>query len=198
MSRIARALLLTAATFAVAAPAASAVPTKKLDTNLAALWTKVFETPRAQNPFGTGGAASGCFNLGGTVAPFGPSGVSSCTVKPGTKIFVAASSFECSTFEANGTTDAELRACARQHDVQAAPTVTVDGTPVSVTEVESPLLHIVLPQDNIFDQPAGTQGLSVAHGWVALLHPLTPGTHTIIITPPTPAITTTIVVKPDH
>ena len=198
MSRIARALLLAAATFAVAAPAASAVPAKKLDTNLAALWTKVFETPSAQNPFGTGGAASGCFNLGGTVAPFGPSGVSSCTVKPGTKIFVAASSFECSTFEGNGTTDAELRACARQNDLQAAPTVTVDGTPVPVTEVESPLLHIVLPKDNIFDQPAGTQGLSVAHGWVALLHPLTPGTHTIIITPPTPAITTTIVVKPDH
>ena len=64
MSRIARALLLAAATFAVAAPAASAVPAKKLDTNLAALWTKVFETPSAQNPFGTGGAASGCFNLG--------------------------------------------------------------------------------------------------------------------------------------
>jgi hypothetical protein len=198
MSRIARALLLAAATFAVAAPAASAVPAKKLDTNLAALWTKVFETPSAQNPFGTGGAASGCFNLGGTVAPFGPSGVSSCTVKPGTKIFVAASSFECSTFEANGTTDVELRACARQKDVQAAPTVTVDDTPVPVTEVETPLLHIVLPKDNIFGKPAGTQGLSVAHGWVALLHPLTPGTHTIIITPPTPAITTTIVVKPDH
>ena len=87
---------------------------------------------------------------------------------------------------------------ARQNDLHAAPTVTVDGTPVPVTEVESPLLHIVLPKDNIFAQPAGTQGLSVAHGWVALLHPLTPGTHTIIITSATPAITTTIVVKPDH
>jgi hypothetical protein len=38
----------------------------------------------------------------------------SCTVKPGTKIFVAASSVECSTFEGNGTTEAELRACAEQ------------------------------------------------------------------------------------
>jgi hypothetical protein len=198
MSRIARALLLAAATFAVAAPAAGAVPAKKLNTNLAALWTKVFETPSAQNPFGTGDAASGCFNLDGTVAPFGPSGVPSCTVKPGTKIFVAASSFECSTFEGNGTTDAELRACAHKNDVQTAPTVTVDGTPVPVTEVESPLLHIVLPKDNIFGPPAGTQGLSVAHGWVALLHPLTPGTHTIMITSATPAVTTTIVVKPGH
>jgi hypothetical protein len=60
-------------------------------------------------PFGTGGAAFGCWNLdGGTVAPFGPIAVDSCTVKPGTKIFVAASSFECSTIEGNGTTEAEL------------------------------------------------------------------------------------------
>jgi hypothetical protein len=33
-----------------------------------------------------------------------PTGVESCTVKPGTKIFVVASSFECSTFEGHGTT----------------------------------------------------------------------------------------------
>jgi hypothetical protein len=109
--------------------------------------------------------------LGGTVAPFAESGVESCTVKPGTKVFVAAQSVECSTFERNGT--------------------------VPVVEVETPLLNIVLPADNIFDQPAGTQGLSVGHGWVALLHPLTPGTHTIVIdTAGSPLITTTIVVQP--
>jgi hypothetical protein len=35
----------------------------------------------------------------------------------------------------------------------------------------------------------------VAHGWVTLLHPLTPGTHTIVInTEANPTITTTIVV----
>ena len=95
-----------------------------------------------------------------------PAGVESCTVKPGTKIFVAASSVECSTFEGNGTTEDELRACARQNDVQVAPTVTVDGKSVPVAEVETPLLNIVLPADNIFGQPAGTQGLSVGHGWV--------------------------------
>ena len=54
---------------------------------------------------------------------FGPAGAESCTVKPGTKIFVAAASFECSTFEGNGTTEDELRTCARTKDAQAAPAV---------------------------------------------------------------------------
>ena len=196
MSRITRIVLLTAIALFAAAPAASAVPSKKLDDYLAALWTTVLETPSAQNPFGTGGAAFACLDLSGTVAPFAPVSVDSCTVKPGTKVFIAASSFECSTFEGNGTTEAQLRTCARLSDVQVAPTVIVDGKSVPVAEVETPLLNIVLPADNIFGQPAGTQGLSVGHGWVALLHPLTPGTHTIVINTAGTPITTTIVVKP--
>lgn len=193
MSRITRILLLAAVALFAAAPSASAVPSKKLDDYLAALWTTVLETPSAQNPFGTGGSAFACLDLGGTVAPFGPEGVESCTVKPGTKVFVAASSVECSTFEGDGTTEAELRTCARENDAQVAPAVTVDGSSVPVAEVETPLLNIVLPADNVFGLPAGTQGLSVGHGWVALLHPLTPGTHTIVIDS---TITTTIVVEP--
>jgi hypothetical protein len=193
VSRITRILLLAAVALFAAAPSASAVPSKKLDDYLAALWTTVLETPSAQNPFGTGGSAFACLDLGGTVAPFGPEGVESCTVKPGTKVFVAASSVECSTFEGDGTTEAELRTCARENDAQVAPAVTVDGSSVPVAEVETPLLNIVLPADNVFGLPAGTQGLSVGHGWVALLHPLTPGTHTIVIDS---TITTTIVVEP--
>lgn len=203
MFRFARAALLAAITLAAAPAAAGAVPPKKLGTNLGALWTTVFETPAAQNSFGTGGPASGCFSLAGTVAPFGPgpSGVPACTVKPGTKIFVAASSWECSTFPGDhpgfGTTEAELRNCARQYDVQVAPTVSVDGQAVPVTAVETQLLHIVLPADNIVGLPAGNQGVSAAHGWVTLLHPLKPGTHAIVINySDGSSITTTITVKP--
>lgn len=195
MFRFARAVLLIAVALGVSSPVASAIPASKLDTNLGALWIKVLETPSAQNPFGTGGSAFACLNLGGTVAPFGPTGVASCTVKPGTKIFVAASSLECSTFEGNGTTEAELRNCARQMDVQVTPTVTVDGKSVPVTEVETQLLHIILPANNIFGL-TGSKGLSVGHGWVALLHPLTPGTHTIVINLTASTITTTITVDP--
>jgi hypothetical protein len=199
MFRLVVVLSLAAVTLGLAAPAASAAPPSvKIDADLTALWTKVLETPSAQNSFGTGGEAFGCWSLGGTVAPFGPNGVASCTVKPGIKLFVAASSFECSTFEGNGSTEAQLRNCARQMDVQVAPSVTVDGQSVPVTEAETRLLNIVLPADNIFGLPAGTTGLSVGHGWVALLHPLTPGTHTIVIDGSAPGITTTIIVKPGH
>lgn len=199
VSRLAAVLLIAAVALGLVAPAANAVPEKKLDANLAALWTTVLQTPSAQNPFGSGGPAFSCLNLGGTVAPFGPSGAESCTVKPGTKIFVAASSVECSTFEGHGTTEAKLRHCARKMDVKVAPSVTVDGRSLPVIEMETRLLDIVLPENNIFGQPAGTTGLSVGHGWTVLLGPLTPGTHTIVIDDlgkDKPPITTRIIVKP--
>jgi hypothetical protein len=196
--RLAAVLLTAVVALGLVAPAASAVPEKKLDDYLAALWTTVLETPDAQNPFGSGGAAFACLDLGGTVSPFAPGGVESCTVKPGTKIFVAASSFECSTFEGNGTNEAELRDCARDVDVNVAPSVTVDGGAVPVVEVETGLLNIVLPEENIFGPTVGTTGLSVGHGWVALLHPLTPGMHTVAIDLGTDVITTSIIVEPGH
>ena len=178
-------------------PTASADPAKKLDNNLAALWTTILQTPSAQNPFGSGPPGFACFDLGGTLAPFAAPGVESCPVKPGTKIFVAAASAECSTFEGNGTTRRRITdVCPRNGDVQVAPTVTVDGKSVPVTEVETTLLNITLPSDNIFGQPAGTQGQSVAHGWVTLLHPLTPGRIRSSSRNGTTITTTTIVVQP--
>jgi hypothetical protein len=194
---VARALIVVAATlgivFAQIGPA-SATASKNSASNLAELWTAVLQTPSAQNSFGSGGDDFACWDLGGTVAPFAPTGVESCTVKPGTKIFVLGNSVECSTFEGNGSTEAELRNCARETDLPDAPGVTLDGNPLTVIEAETPLLEIVLPADNIFGLPAGTQGLSVGHGWVALVNPLTPGNHTIVIG----EITTTIIVKPGH
>ena len=79
--------------------------------------------------------------------------------------------------------------------MQTAPTVTVDDKSVPVTLVETPLLNIVLPEDNIFGLPAETQGLSVGAGWVTLLDPLAPGTHKIHIVNTKFDITTTIVVQ---
>jgi len=201
---VTRALIVLVATLAIVsaqvAPA-SATTSKKLISDLAAMWTTLLETPSAQNPFGTGGAAFACIDIGGrTVAPFAGGAEFSCTVKPGTKIFVAGFSWECSSFPGDhpnsGTTEPELRQCARDNDLQVAPTVNVDGKSVKVTPVETPELKIVMPEDPIFAVPAGTEGRSVAHGWVALLNPLAPGTHTIEIGGSSPANTTTIVVTP--
>ena len=194
MFRFVRLVLLVAVMLTVAPPAISVASTG-LDADLAALWTKVLETPSTQNSFGTGGAAYACWDLGnGVVAPFAPTGVKSCTVTAGTAIFVAASSVECSTFENLPPT----QDCARGMDAQVAPTVRVDGALVPVTEAETGLLNIVLPADNLFGLPAGTQGQSYGHGWVTLLGPLSPGTHNFVITiktAKTATIATTIKVR---
>jgi hypothetical protein len=159
------------------------------------MWTTVLELPKADNPFADG---SGCVDLGRTLAPFAGGPEFSCTVKPGTRLFIAGYSAECSTWEGNGTTEAELRQCA--HDAVAdavgdvAPPVTVDGRALPLEAVDTPLMEdIVLPADNIFDVEAATPGLSVGFGWVALVHPLPPGTHTIT---DGSTFTTTIVVQP--
>jgi len=199
VSRLARALLLAAATVCLAAPSASAASSGSL---LGDLWTTLLETPTAENPFVTGDPA--CVDLDReTVAPFTPAPSlpdPTCIVKRGTTIFVAASTWECSTFPEDhfdyGTTEAQLRRCARQNDAQVAPAVTVDRQPVRVTAVETRLLRIHLPRDNIFGQAgADRRGGSVAHGWVVLLKGLARGTHTIKIVSAGNSITTRIIVK---
>jgi hypothetical protein len=177
MARLARALLLVAVTFCLVAPSASAAPTN-LGKTLGNLWTTVLETPTPDNPFGGGGPQ--CVVLGGKiVAPFG-GGSLTCTVKAGTRIFIAAWTTECSTFEGNGTTEAALRACAVGADEEVTATVTINGEPVPLSSVETGLLTIHLPQDNIFQlKGADRNGLSVAHGFVYLTDPLTPGTYII-------------------
>ena len=176
MARLARALLLVAVTFCLVAPSASAQTS--LGGTLGDLWTTALETPTPDNPFGGGGPQ--CFVLGGNiVAPFG-GGSFTCTVKAGTRIFIAAWTTECSTFEGNGTTEAALRACAVGADEEVTATVTINGEPVPLSSVETGLLTIHLPQDNIFGlQGADRNGLSVAHGFVYLTDPLAPGTYVI-------------------
>jgi hypothetical protein len=178
MSRLARLLLVAAAIACLAIPSASAAPNNRLGGSLGDLWTTVLQTPTPDNPF-TGGDP--CVYLGDTLAPFGPNGAPSCTVARNTKIFVVGWTTECSTFE--GTAKADLTSCADTFDQGLdTPTVTVDGQPVPVTEVDTGLLAIHLPKDNIFEKTgSGRNGFSAAHGWVTLLAPLAPGTHTIEI-----------------
>jgi hypothetical protein len=196
VSRLARTLLLAAVSLCVVAPTANAAAPSHL---LGDLWTVVLETPTLENPFVTGDP---CIDLGGnTVAPFTPSPRDiTCTVRRGTKVFVAASTWECSSFAGDhftfGTTEAGLRECARQTDVAVAPTVTVDGQPVSVPAIETKLLRIHLPEDNILGSPgADLNGQSVAHGWLVRPQHLAPGTHTIELDIAGKTVTTTVIVN---
>lgn len=188
--------ILAAAFAALLSTPAQAAPTVKAPSTLAQLWTAVFQTPTSENPFGTGGPGTACWNLGRTLAPFGPTGVPSCTVTTGTQLFIAGSSNECSVIEGLGTTEAQLRACARSNDVQTAPVITLDGQALPVTETETALVNVTLPADNLFGAAAGTTTQLVAHGWVSPVHPLTPGTHTVVINNGGPLITTSINVTP--
>ena len=193
MWRLARVLLAVVVGVVVTAPAASAAPDhvsrpaldRELATLLGELWETVLKTPVPENPLAAG--EPWCVDLDGAVAPFtlDPAAVPTCTVDVGTEIFVAALSVECSTVEEPpfyGGNEAELRQCVRDLDVlQGDLTVTVDGEPVPLTLVESPLLRLDLPEDNLLGVPA-QQALSVAAGLVALLQPLPPGTHEIVTT----------------
>jgi hypothetical protein len=189
---------------AVTAPSAAAVPDRKLSGLLGDMWTTLLETPAGDEnqPF-TGGDP--CIELGANiVAPFAGGPEFECVVKPGTRIFVAAYSAECSTVEDppfHGDDEAELRACARANVAAFEPvTATLDGQPIALTQVQTALLDFVLPAGNIFGLPEGTTGQSVGDGWVALLHPLTPGSHEIRIftngNTTEPAAITTITVQP--
>jgi hypothetical protein len=188
--------LIAAVTFTGTTQTANAAPPDKLADVLAELWTTVLQTPSDANPF-SNPDANACWDLGANiVAPLGPTGVDACTVKPGTRLFVAGSTLECSTpWEAPPGTD--LQQCARANDAPEAPTVTLDGRPVSLTEVTTDVTPVTLPEDNVFGSP-DRQGQFAAHGWVALLKPLTPGSHTIEIATDDPnnPITTVIEVVP--
>jgi hypothetical protein len=193
MWRLARVLLAVVVGVVVTAPAASAAPDhesrpapdRELATLLGELWETVLETPVPENPLAAG--EPWCVDLDGVVAPFtlNPTAPPTCTVEFGTEIFVAALSVECSTVEEPpfyGANETELRQCVRDLDVlQGDLAVTVDGEPIPLTLVESPLLRLDLPEDNLLGVPP-QQALSVASGLVALLQPLPPGTHEIVTT----------------
>jgi hypothetical protein len=183
---------IAAATVAGTAQTADAAPANNLTADLAALWTTVLQTPSDQNSFGTGGQKFACWDLGrNVVAPLHPSGAKSCTVKPGTRIFVAFTG-ECSTFEVEAPPCEPDLAKGARASTATVTSVTVDGRPVSLTEVLTSVQPITLPANNLFGAPAGSRGQFVADGWVTLLNPLTPGKHTIIAG----ATNTTIVVQP--
>jgi len=182
------------AAFELAGYSAGAAGQGQLAGTLGGLWEIVLETPGGGGP---------CYDLGGIVAPFTFTGATElgCTVQTGTRLFVVAASAECSNVEGPpffGADEDDQLACARANDAPfAGSTVTLDRNAVPLSEVVTSQLILDLPDGNILTGVAGP-ATSVAHGWVARVHPLTPGTHTIEIFGPGGNLvnTTTIVVTP--
>jgi hypothetical protein len=178
----------------IAAPAAFATSEGQLAKDLNGMWAFVIQTPVPQNPFTS--TNNRCVHLAPQLlAPmqaFAPPGVSSaCTVKPGTRVFISELSAECSTAEPppfHGNDPAELRAC--DHSNFFGPNgdffthrVTLDGQNVPLTLVTAPPQQVNVPPDNVLGPPTppAQQATSVAEGWLAVLDPMTPGTHQIVI-----------------
>ena len=109
----------------------------------------------------------------------------SCTVAPGTKFVLPLVNVECSTIEGNGTTQADLAACASSiADDFTSLHLTVDGKDaagLTAFRFRSPLFKFVSVAGNPFGVPATGPGgtNSVADGYWVALTPLTPGSHTI-------------------
>jgi hypothetical protein len=105
-----------------------------------------------------------------------------CTIPSDTAILFPIINGECSTAEGNGTTDAELAACAKDlMDHVTAKDASIDGTPLVNLDsyrVGSPLFTLRAVRNNAFGIPAGKTN-SVAEGFWILLAPLSAGQHTI-------------------
>jgi len=115
-----------------------------------------------------------------------------CTVPVGTGIFVIGIGNECSNAEPPpffGATEAELRECAASgYDEFFADTtdsISVDGAVVSDLDVfrtQTPLFSYSLPPDNIYGLPPGEVTKAISDGQAVIVRPLSPGSHTIVIT----------------
>jgi hypothetical protein len=149
---------------------------------------QLFELPVADNPLA--GAGASCFATGnGKVLilwtrPVAPT----CTVKPGTPIFLFAFCNDCSNTERppffGGETEAGQRQCALAGlPVFDAIPVTIDSRPpVNIYSdrylAVSPQMTAHLPDPNILGV-AAEETTFVAAGWVAMIRPRPPGAHNI-------------------
>jgi hypothetical protein len=153
---------------------------------------QLFELPQAENPFF--GNGDSCFATGNRrkvlivwTRPTAPT----CTVKPGTPIFLFTFYSECSNREPppffGGETEAGQRECAldtlREFAVFDAILVSIDGRPpINIYSdrylAVSPQMTADLPDPNALLVPPG-ETTFVAAAWVAMIRSLPPGTHTI-------------------
>jgi hypothetical protein len=144
----------------------------------------------------SGAPTPDCLRLGrrSEILQVGPNGATiTCTVKPGTPIFVFGFGAACTDVDAEDSGffaigEAAQRRCAREQTQAGvlAVHVTVDGgAAVDIRsdrfEVTSPQMTAALPEDNPFGLPAGTTAHLVGDIYAAAIRSLPPGRHTVVV-----------------
>jgi hypothetical protein len=160
-------------------------------------WQWEFSLPLDANPLAdtadcSAGQSGSVWFLGGTFTLSNVGGVvvgkavRTCTIPSGTALFFPLLDTECSTIEGNGTTEDELRDCAKMFtDLVDTSSLflEIDGQPVTNLgdfRVQSPLFTFgPLPPNNILGAPAGSTSPSVSDGYFVMLKPLSVGRHTL-------------------
>ena len=171
----------------------------------AAWWQWALSIPGPQNPLNdqtganAGSSQSGpVWYLAGTLCPDIEEGCGfatatrTITVPSGKALFFPIVNTECSVFEGNGTTEAELRACtAGQMASVTRLECDVDGTTLNNLDAyRGPSFLFTwgpLPNDNLLmlfglDAPPGTTSAAVSDGIYLMFAPLPVGSHTIHFT----------------
>ncbi|HVV77659.1 MAG TPA: hypothetical protein VHC43_16690 [Mycobacteriales bacterium] len=117
-----------------------------------------------------------------------------CTEPAGRAIYLQHVADECSTFKGDhgkfGTTDAQLRKCARAEFKNSTGTTTVDGQAISNVDrfiAGSGVYGISLSSRHNYYGYKKHHGRSAAYGFGVLLRGLTTGTHKVVVTGRIPA-----------
>jgi hypothetical protein len=107
-----------------------------------------------------------------------------CSEPAGQPIYMVGLSNECSTFRGDhgnfGTSDLQLKRCARALFKGVKETTTVDGQNVGIQKLAaaSGVYHVHIRKKSIFGAPSGT-GRSASYGFGLLLTGLSLGTHVL-------------------
>jgi hypothetical protein len=108
-----------------------------------------------------------------------------CSEPAGRPIYMVGLSNECSTFKGDhgnfGTSNSQLKRCARALFKGAQATTTLDGHPVNIQKklvAATGVYPVHAPKNNILGVPPGT-GRSAAYGYGLLLAGFSKGTHTL-------------------
>jgi hypothetical protein len=166
---------------------------------LAQWWAEALSTPVGDdNP----AIAGGCVVRGKVALHYG----GDCTLRPGTAIFEALFTVECSNREDppfHAENQRQATACAKENSsVLEGLDLSIDGRPgLDLFDddftTSMPYTTVAWPEDNIYGLPGGGTISYGGYGWVALIKPLPKGRHTLVLTssgegapPPTRSVIT--------